>query len=229
MCGRFAVGDTDGTDWADWLAVDPEFGWPVDDWPAANWNVAPTQRVGFVRLDGGRRRADIGRWGLVPHWWRKPLSEFKATTFNARSEEASAKPMFRDAWARRRCIVPAIGYYEWTGKKGAKTPWFVTTRRNTPGLWFAGLWAVATIDAEPMTSCTILTTAAGGATAHLHPRSPVILSDEGAETWLTGEGDPAALMHAPEDAMVDVWEVDGAVGKVQNNGAGLIERVGLGL
>ncbi|MEO1492850.1 MAG: SOS response-associated peptidase [Pseudomonadota bacterium] len=229
MCGRFAVGDTDGTDWADWLAIDPEEDWPIPGWPSTNWNVAPTQSVGFVHVADGRRRAAAGRWGLIPHWWRKPLSEFKLTTFNARSEEAAGKPMFRDAWAKQRCLIPAIGYYEWSGKKGAKTPWFVTTRRNTPGLWFAGLWAVARVGEERLTSCTILTTAAGQATAHLHPRSPVILSDEDADVWLAGQGDPAHLMRAPDDASVDVWEVAPDVGKIQNNGPELIERVGLGL
>ena len=229
MCGRFAIGDTDGADWGDWLAIDPEIGWPPADWPTANWNVAPTQPVGIVYERDGTRRARVARWGLVPHWWKKPLKEFKATTFNARSEEVSKKPMFRDAWARRRCVIPAIGWYEWSGRKGDKTPWFITIRRNTPGFFFAGLWADATVDGERLTSCTILTTAAGDATKHLHPRTPVVLEEEAVAHWLDLAADPMTLMRAPKDDRVDLWEVDRAVGQVRNNGPEMIARAGLGL
>jgi len=222
MCGRFAVGDTDGTDWADWLALDPEFGWPPPDWPTGRWNIAPTQQVGIVVAKDGRRRAGPARWGLVPHWWTKPLAEFRLTTFNARSEEAASKPAFRDAWARRRCLVPAIGWFEWIGEKGAKQPYFITIERNTPGFFFAGLWARTTIEDRDIVSCTILTTAAGQATRHLHPRTPVVLDEDGAVAWLAFERG-AELMHAPEDARVRLWPVDRAVGRVAEDGPEVIE------
>lgn len=229
MCGRFAIGVAEGMDWRDWLIIEPEVEWPPPGWPSARWNVAPTDLVGFVRLSadpgGGRREAVVGRWGLVPHWWRRPVSELKAATFNARSEEAAAKPMFRDAWAARRCLVPAIGYYEWTGAKGAKTPWFITMRRNVPGILFAGLWAAARVEGEWLLSCAILTTAAGPATRHLHPRSPVVLTEENAERWLAG-ADPALMTPIPDDR-VEIWPVDRAVGQVRNDGPELIERAGL--
>lgn len=220
MCGRFALGDTDGTDWADWLALDPDMDWPPADWPTARWNVAPTQKVPMVIDAPGGRRAGAVRWGLIPHWWKQPVAEFRLTTFNARSEEAAAKPMFRDAWARRRCLIPAIGWYEWSGPKGAKTPWFITIRRNTPGFWFAGLWSQVALDGEKVVSCTILTTAAGEATKHLHPRSPVVLDEDQAAAWLEA-ADPA-LMRAPDDARVELWEADKAVGKVANDGPELM-------
>ncbi|MEM1161642.1 MAG: SOS response-associated peptidase [Pseudomonadota bacterium] len=225
MCGRFAVGDTDGTDWADWLVLDPDLGWPPESWPTANWNIAPTQQVGIVLQGPNGRRAGPARWGLIPHWWGKPLAEFKATTFNARSEEAAGKPMFRDAWAKRRCLIPAIGWYEWSGAKGEKVPWFITIRRNTPGFWFAGLWSTTRIGQDRIVSATILTTAAGEATRHLHPRTPVVLEEDAAAAWLA-DADPG-LMAAPPDDRVDLWPVDGAVGRVANNGPELIERVGL--
>ena len=224
MCGRFAVGDTDGQDWADWLALDPELDWPPDGWPTANWNIAPTQQVGMVIQGPGGRRAGPARWGLVPHWWTKPLSEFRMTTFNARSEEAAEKPMFRDSWARRRCLIPAIGWYEWSGEKGAKTPFFITMRRNTPGFWFAGLWSSVTLDGTRIVSCTVLTTSAGEATRHLHPRTPVVLDEDEATAWLALE-EGAGLMHAPDDERVELWEVDRKVGQVRNNGPELIEPV----
>ncbi len=229
MCGRFAIGDTNGTDWRDWLLIDPEIDWPPAGWPSARWNVAPTDPVGIVRLRDGRREPAVVRWGLVPHWWRKPLSELKASTFNARAEEAAEKPMFRDAWAARRCLVPAIGYYEWTGSKGAKTPWFITMRRNTPGILFAGLWAAARIEGEWLLSCTILTTAAGEATRHLHPRSPVVLTEDAAEAWLHGTADRDALMRPIPDDRVETWPVDRRVGQVRNDGPELVERTELQL
>lgn len=229
MCGRFAIGETQGEDWRDWLLVDPEIDWPPPGWPTGRWNVAPTDPVGIIRLRDGRRTPAVARWGLVPHWWRKPLSEFRMTTFNARAEEAAEKPAFRDAFRSRRCLVPAIGYYEWTGPKGAKTPWFVTMRRNVPGLLFAGLWAEARIGGETITSCTILTTAAGEATRHLHPRSPVVLPEEAADGWLDGSADTPGLLRPIPDERVELWEVDRGVGQVRNDGPELIRRVGLAL
>jgi putative SOS response-associated peptidase YedK len=178
MCGRLAVGDPggclagsgSGEDWADWLGIDRD-----SPWPAPSWNVAPTQKAAIVG-EGKRGRSLVqARWGLVPRWWKKPLSEFRATTFNARSEEAATKPMFRDAWRSGRCLVPAIGYYEWSGKAGAKRAYFISLRGNAPGFCMAGLWAQAHIGGENLLSFTVLTCAAGEATRHIHPRSPVIL------------------------------------------------------
>lgn len=224
MCGRFAVGNIEEQTWSDWLGTDlPETR------PEPRWNVAPTTEILILR-DG--RQTATARWGLIPHWWKKPLALMKATTFNARSEEVAGKPMFRDAWAARgrsgRCLIPAIGYYEWSGKKGAKTPWFVTTRGNRPGICMAGLWAEAFIDGAWLRSTTILTAAAGQATAHLHPRTPVILAEGDWDDWLSGAR-TAELMRAPEDAQVDLWEVGPEVGNVRNEGPGLIDRAGLGL
>lgn len=222
MCGRFAVGDTDGTDWADWLGLDDALDWPPAGWPTARWNVAPTQAVGIVLAKDGKRRAGPARWGLIPPWWQKPLADFKLTTFNARSEDAADKPTFRDAWARRHCLIPAIGWYEWTGPKGAKQPWYITVKRNTPGFWFAGLWARARLDDQDIVSCTILTTAAGAATRDLHPRVPVVLGEDQAEAWLTGTGDAQALMTALPDDRLDLWPVDKAVGRVAEDRPDLI-------
>jgi len=229
MCGRFAVGEPDPQAWADWLGT-AEAG----PWPEPSWNVAPTQSAAIVRAggDGDARRQDIARWGLVPQWWSKPVAEMKASTFNARSEEAAAKPMFRDAWKGSgragRCLVPALGYYEWSGRKGARTPWFVTLETNAPGIVLAGLWAVANPEGEPFLSFTILTCAAGEATAHLHPRTPVILAEQDWDGWLSGTAGEA-LMGPPPDDRVRVRQVGQAVGNVRNDGPGLIEPAGLGL
>lgn len=227
MCGRFAIGIIAGADWAQWLGLNIAHDVPPD-WPEPSWNIAPTQVVGIVGLRDGERAASVARWGLVPVWWQKPLAEFKLTTFNARAEDASAKPVFRDAWARRRCLIPAIGWYEWQGDKGAKVPHFITIRRNTPGFWFAGLWSQTRLPGgEVLRSCTILTTSAGEATRHLHPRTPVVLDEDAAEAFLDPSADPTPLMAAPPDDRVELWEVDRAVGKVANNGPELLEKSGL--
>jgi putative SOS response-associated peptidase YedK len=216
MCGRFAVGDPGGSlagsgsgeDWADWLGVDRD-----SPWPAPSWNVAPTQKAAIVG-EGKRGRSLVqARWGLVPQWWKKPLSEFRATTFNARSEEAATKPMFRDAWRSGRCLVPAIGYYEWSGKAGAKRAYFISLRGN------------AHIGGENLLSFTVLTCAAGEATRHIHPRSPVILAETDWELWLIPGSDAAALMRPAADDRIDLREVRPAVGNVRNDGPELIEPV----
>ncbi|MEM9045651.1 MAG: SOS response-associated peptidase [Pseudomonadota bacterium] len=221
MCGRFAVGNIDEQTWSDWLGVE------TLDAGEPRWLCAPTTQILILREDRMPVRA---RWGLIPQWWSKPLELMKATTFNARSEEAFGKPFFRDAWAGKghsgRCLIPAIGYYEWSGKKGAKTPLFVTTHRNRPGFCMAGLWAETRVSGESLLSATILTAAAGAATKHLHPRTPVILEDSEWEDWLTGQRS-SDLMRAPEDDRIDVWEVGPAVGNVRNDGPELIERAGL--
>ena len=218
MCGRFAVGDSRGVDWADWLGVDHEV-----PWPAPSWNVAPTQIAGIVEGGERRRGVALARWGLVPHWWRKPLAEFRATTFNARSEAASVKPMFREAWQRGRCLVPAIGYFEWAGKAGAKRAFFITLKGNAPGFCMAGLWAQAVVGGEKLLSFTVLTCPAGAATRHLHPRSPVILAETDWGRWLTAGSEAADLMRPAVDDLVELREVGPAVGNVRNNGPEMIE------
>jgi len=224
MCGRFAVGDTRGEDWADWLGVDRD-----SAWPEPSWNVAPTRTVGIVGQGKAGRSVALARWGLVPHWWKQPLAEFRATTFNARTEEAAEKPMFRDAWKRGRCLVPVIGYYEWSGKAGAKRPFFITVRGNAPGFCLAGLWSQATVEGGKLLSFTVLTCAAGEATRHLHPRSPVVLGEADWDRWLTPGSEAADLMRPAADDRVVLTEVGAAVGNVRNDGPELIAPAGLAL
>lgn len=147
------------------------------------FNVKPTQDV--VILAKKPLEPMLARWWLVPSWHRGNLKDWKATTFNARIEEAKDKPAFRAVWRHGRCVIPAAGYYEWTGERGAKQPHFIHPAGNNETLFFAGLasrW-------EDLLTCTILTRAANDTTADLHHRMPVILDPEERDAWLGGSDD----------------------------------------
>ena len=105
----------------------------------AHYNIAPTDTVDVVKLaNGGTMELVPMRWGLIPYWWKKPLKQLPAT-FNARAEGVASKPMFRDAFKRHRCIIPASGYYEWIKRPDGKQPYFVSAAGGGV-LSFAGLW-----------------------------------------------------------------------------------------
>lgn len=160
------------------------------------FNVKPTQDV--LILVKTALEPLLARWWLVPSWHRGSLKYWKATTFNARIEEAQGKPAFRAVWRHGRCLIPAAGYFEWTGIKGAKQPHYIHPAGNDDTLFFAGLasrW-------EGLLTCTILTRAANDTTADLHPRMPVILNPEERDAWLGGSDDltlgaGARLRHHP--------------------------------
>ncbi len=185
------------------------------------YNVAPTQEVVVVRADpdSGRRTAAMLRWGLLPSWSKGVASG--APMINARSETLSEKPAFRNALRRRRCLVPADGFYEWQqsvgGAKGKKQPFYIHRPDGEP-FAFAGLWETwrgepsrgepspdpslqGSGNAEPsaeltIESCTIVTTSANAALRELHDRMPVILAPGDYGLWLDPKvEDPAQLQH----------------------------------
>ena len=134
MCGRFTQHYT----WEEVHAFLSVFGPPRNLQP--HYNIAPTDTIDVIRLDqDGKRELVPMRWGLIPGWWKKSLKEMPAT-FNARAESVADKPMFRNAFKERRCIIPASGFFEWTGEKGAKQPHLFTAADGSPMLAFAGLW-----------------------------------------------------------------------------------------
>jgi putative SOS response-associated peptidase YedK len=159
------------------------------------FNVAPGDHVVAVTTDrDGRPRGDTLRWGLVPHWAGGPKDG--ARMINARAEGVAERPAFRDAFAGRRCLVLADGFYEWERRPGApKQPWWITRADGEP-FAFAGLWATwrpPQDGVEPLRTCAIVTTQANGAVAPLHDRMPVIL-DAGAEAaWLDAATSAADL------------------------------------
>lgn len=123
------------------------------------------------------------RFGLVPSWYSGELKAWKATTFNARIEEADSKPVFKGAWRYRHALIPAEAFYEWSGPKTDRRRWRITRADNTP-LMFAGLWEEAYLAEGELWSFAILTRAAGPAMQAIHPREPVILPPESWRNWL---------------------------------------------
>jgi putative SOS response-associated peptidase YedK len=159
------------------------------------FNVAPGDDVVAVTTDRhGAPRGDALRWGLVPHWADDP-SRLGLKLINARSGTMAERPAFRDAAARRRCLVLADGFYEWEKlPDGSTQPWWVTRPGREP-FAFAGLWATwrARPDVEPLRTCAIVTTRTSAALAHIHDRMPVILEPDAEAAWLDG-ATPAALV-----------------------------------
>jgi putative SOS response-associated peptidase YedK len=115
--------------------------------PQPRYNICPTDTIDAVIEQDGKRQLVPMRWGLVPSWWPKPLKDLKAATFNARVETVADKPMFRDAFRRTRCLIPANGYYEWQDTPGGKQPHYFTRRDGQP-LTFAGPWLMASAGIE---------------------------------------------------------------------------------
>lgn len=229
MCGRF-VAAASVEEIADFFAAVP----PPDPLPPA-YNIAPSSDVQVVVEEPGiERRIDVYRWGLVPSWARD-LSIGNRMS-NARSETAATKNSFRHSLAKKRCIVPADGFYEWTTIEGqkAKQPYFIHRADGAP-LAFAGLWAQwrGEIDGREavVRSFTILTTGANGTMRPIHDRMPVILEPDDFERWLDPElTDPEAvlpLMVPAADGVVTMHPVSTEVNNARNKGAHLIDPIEL--
>jgi putative SOS response-associated peptidase YedK len=123
------------------------------------------------------------RFGLVPHWYRKSFKDWKATTFNARIEEADDKPAFKGAYRYRRAVVPAEAFYEWSGPKHARTKWRITRDDNQP-LGFAAIWDEVDCFEGGLFSFAILTRAAGGQMSAIHDREPIVLPRDVWSDWI---------------------------------------------
>jgi putative SOS response-associated peptidase YedK len=209
MCGRFTQHYT----WQQIHAFLSVFGPPQNLRP--RFNIAPTTLVDMVRLDAaGRRELVRGvRWGLVPYWWKKLLKDLPAT-FNARVETVADKPVFRGACRSRRCIVPASGFYEWTGPKGAKQPHIFVDAQGEPILALAGLWERWRDPAtgEDVLSCTLIVTHPATWMMPYHDRMPVLLQQTEIDRWLSGEMDAKELHPASESALRE-WPIDRRINK----------------
>ena len=223
MCGRF----TQHLSWEEIRRLADLVGQPRN--LAPRYNIAPTTAIEVLRPALGGLELTPMRWGLVPSWWRKPLAELPST-FNARAETLGEKPMFRAAFKSRRCVVPASGFYEWTGEKGRKIPHYFSSADGQP-LAFAALWdSWRDPNGKELLSATIVVGVANGWMSRFHDRMPMILSWSDAKKWIAGENATALLGPAPEDALQE-WTVST---RANLSGAGdddptLIERAEGGL
>jgi putative SOS response-associated peptidase YedK len=193
------------------------------------YNAAPSQELPvIVEEEDGERAVRLMRWGLVPRW-TKPGERASVAPINARGETLFEKPMFRSLVKRRRCLVPAAGFYEWKREGGRKQPYFIAVR-DEPVVAFAGLWDEAPGgDGEPIVSYTIVTTAANEAVAPLHDRMPAILRPEHEGVWLGPEElapEEVGQLLAPfPAAAMAAHPVSAAVNRVGSNGPELIRPV----
>jgi putative SOS response-associated peptidase YedK len=191
--------------------------------PPPDYNVAPTKPVYAVRSGADARWLDVVAWGLVPSWAadRKGASRH----VNARAETLATKPAFRSAFARRRCLVPADGWYEWRPHDGrpGKQPYFLTPADGSV-LAFAGVWE--SWGPERIRTAAVVTTAAHGALTGVHDRMPLILTSDRWAAWLGETEATADELLAPTSADVvadlEIRPVGPDVGNVKNNGTGLV-------
>lgn len=193
--------------------------------PALNlrpsWNIPPTRDVVAVRAADTGRRADLMRWGLIPHWAKDTRV---GSTFNARADGVTSKPTFRGAWrAGGRCLIVVDGFYEW--RESDRQPYAVGMADG--GLMtFGGLWQPWTSpDGETIQTATIITTETNASMARFHHRMPVILTEAQWPAWLgehaTDEPELLGMLAPSDPALITAWQVDKRVGNVGNDDPGL--------
>lgn len=222
MCGRYAA----SRDVQEMLTLYRVSETDAPSTLPASYNIAPTQETYIVDQHDEHRRLRVVRWGLVPAWSRDASGA--ARLINARAETVAEKPSFKAAFARRRCIVPMDGWYEWQG--AGKQPWFLSSIAGMSAV--AGIhewWRPASADpADPMTvlhTMAILTTTPSDDIAHVHDRMPVVLAHEDISVWLDPTTAIPELRHllrpAPVGA-IQAWKVSRAVSQVRNNDPSLM-------
>ena len=216
MCARYVI-----TSPAD--AIRALFGY--DDRPTfpPRYNVAPTQPIPIVRLDAGKPAFWLVRWGVLPSWVKDPRSF--SLLVNARGESVVEKPAFRNAMRRRRCLIPADGFYEWSDTR-PRRPFFVRSKGGGP-MAFAGLWETWTgPNGEEVDTAAIITTRANRTLAPIHDRMPVIVPPEAFNLWLDGaavDATTAATLFVPApESLLEAYEVSNAVNRATNDAPELI-------
>jgi putative SOS response-associated peptidase YedK len=220
MCGRYSI--TTAPE-----AMRQLFGYPEQPNFPPRYNIAPTQPVPIVRLDQGKRQFALVRWGLIPSWVKDP-KKF-ALLHVARGESVNEKPAFRNAMKRRRCLVPADGFYEWTEHGERKRPFFIRQKSGGP-VAFAGLWETwVGPNGEELDSVAIITTPANRMLGVIAERTPAILPPGAFDLWLDcaavdAETAAAFLVPAPE-ALLEAYPVSTAVNRTANDGPELTQPV----
>lgn len=219
MCGRFALAHPPAVlqEWYEAIFV-PDFD--------ARFNIAPSSSILTIRTNEEGLTGSLMRWGFIPAWAKDPGA--MPMLNNARGETVAEKPMFRQAFRRRRCLIPASGFYEWKAVPGQKSkqPFYISLKDGNP-MSFAGLWESSRAeDGSRVDTCTIITTEANEVLQPIHHRMPVVLERKDWDTWLSPEPvEDARLMEliAPSDAeKMQAWGVAHAVNKVTNDSPALL-------
>jgi len=210
MCGRYS------------LHSNPEviallFG--LSEVPAyqPRYNIAPASQVLIVRQEGDLRGAAMVKWGLVPRWAKDPATGARMN--NARAETVAEKPSFREAYRKRRCLIPANGFYEWKLERGLKQPYYIHPA-GAELFAFAGLWEQWKDPHRSLATCAIITTEANEKMATVHDRMPVILDTRDFPRWLAGE---EGLLRPCSSNIIDIRKVSRAVNNTRNDLPELIE------
>lgn len=218
MCGRYAS-SRKPDDLVGYFEVQD----PPEEVLPPSWNVAPTDPV-YAVVQRETRQLRVLRWGLVPSWAKDP--KVGARFINARRETVATTNAFRVAYAKRRCLLPADGYYEWKPEGTGKQPYFLTSTTGDP-LAMAGLfehWKRP--DGSWLSTCTVLTTSAPDDLGEIHDRTPLLVPKELWAVWLDPEiTDPDALLVPGTPGVLDAWPVGPEVGNVRNNGPHLVDPV----
>jgi putative SOS response-associated peptidase YedK len=220
MCGRYAIITAPE-------AIRRLFGYSEHPNFPARYNVAPTQPIPIVRLQSRERHFALVRWGLIPAWVKDPKTF--TLLINARGESALDKAAFKNAMKRRRCLIPADGFYEWKRTGDAKQPYFVRLRSGAP-FAFAGLWETWTgPSGEEVDTAAIVTTTANRTVADIHDRMPVMLGPDQFDFWLDCDRvddrtAAEALVPLPDDA-VEAYPVSAAVNHHANDNPDLLTPV----
>lgn len=211
--------------WADYRAAIDLVPPPGIDAPEAEYNIAPGTHVPILRRApegeyAPRHAIQIAPayWGLVPVWWKQPLSEKKFATFNARAEGIEESNTFSGSFRQGRCLVPASGFYAWSNG----TP-FAFALSSGASFCFAGLWSRAMIDGSEFDTFAIITTEPNLAVAGIADSMPVILAPESYERWLDPyDRDPHAMLKPLPAVAMSFWPANPDVGNVRNQGEHLL-------
>ena len=222
MCGRFTQ-ERPASELAEIFGAEPL----VDD-PGGRFNVAPTDEAVVVVQREERRAVTAYHWGLIPHWAKE--AKVGSRMFNARAETITTSPAFRDAFVRKRCLVPVDSFYEWKREGTVRQPYRVVRRDGRP-LALAGLWAGWR---DPATETvrrtfTIVTTTPNDALSDLHDRMPVVIDEAAWDRWLdphpADPGELLGLLVPNESVELEVYPVVRLVNDVRRDGPELIERL----
>ncbi len=216
MCGRYVL-STRPDELAAHFGLDAYCDYPP------RWNIPPGTDIPVIRHSPeGKRVLDLLRWGLVPHWAKDASMGQRLN--NARAETVADKPAFRDAFQRRRCLIPADGFYEWKTVDKGKQPYYFSLRSGEP-MALGGLWeAWRAPDGSVLRTCAIVTTGPNDLMASIHERMPLIIAPEHWQTWLAASAQAALALLSPYPVEpMQAWPVHRRVSKVSEDSPALIK------